>query len=120
MNYENARKSAIWLLRIESGILLALFLYLVYGSLTSTVTVWTALIGEMVFALIGAVGMYFASTSYVKERSFGRSPAVAANLIALGVAYFMISGGFYIAGIPLAILAIATIISAIVGFRDNY
>ena len=120
LNYEKARKSAIWLLRLEAGILAAIFLFLVYESFTSTVTVWSALIAEMSFSLIGALGMFFASTSYVKEKSFGRSPAVAANLIALGVSYYMISGKFLIAGIPLALLAIATIISAVAGFRDNY
>ena len=119
MNYERARRGAILLLRIESLILTGLFLYLVYGALTSTVTTWSALIGEMVFALIGALGIYLASNSYVKEKSFGRSPAVLANLIALGVSYFMITGSFLIVGIPLAILAALTLYCAIAGFKVN-
>ena len=117
MNYQQARKATIWLLRFESAVLGVIFLYLIFGALTSTVTVWSALIAEMVFALIGSAGLYLASTSYVKEKTFGRSPAVLANLIALGVAYFMISGKFLVLGIPLALLAIATIYSAIKGFK---
>ena len=120
MNYESARKAAIWLLRLESSILAALLIYLIYGAFASTVTVWSALIGEIVFALVGSLGMYFASTSYVKEKSFGRSPAVLANLIALGVSYFMITGNFYLGGVPLALLAIATLVAAIRGFKPNY
>lgn len=118
MKYQNARNAAIWLLRIESAILAFLFLYLIFGSLTSEVTTWSALIGEMVFAAGGAIGLYFASTSYVNGKSFGRSPAVLANLIALGVSYFMISGHFYLIGIPLAVLAATTLYSAIAGYRE--
>ena len=119
MNYQLARKSAIRLLRLESLILAALLLYLIYETFTATVTVWSALIAEMVFAALGSVGMYFASLGYVKEKSFGRAPAVLANLIALGVSYYMITGKLLIFGIPLAILAIATITCAIFGYRDN-
>ena len=117
MNYSQARKSVIWLLRFEAAVLTLLFLYLIFGALTSTVTVWSALIAEMLFAVLGSVGLYLASSAYVKEKSFGRSPAVLANLIALGVAYFMISGKFFLVGIPLALLAIATIYCAIKGFK---
>ena len=117
MNYSQARKSVIWLLRFESMVLALLFLYLTFGALTSTVTVWSALIAEMFFAVLGSVGLYLASSAYVKEKSYGRSPAVLANLIALGVAYFMISGKFFLVGIPLALLAIVTIYSAIKGFK---
>jgi hypothetical protein len=119
VKYEKARRQAILLLRIEAAILLGLFIYLVIGSVTSTVTTWSALIGEMVFALLGSSGMYLASRSYVREKSYGRSPAVLANLIALGVSYFMISGKFYLGGIPLAALAAVTLYSAIAGYKEN-
>jgi hypothetical protein len=44
--------------------------------------------------------------------------AVLANLIAFGVAYYMISGGFLLVGIPLAILALVTVVSAALGYKD--
>jgi hypothetical protein len=55
---------------------------------------------------------------FEKKRSFGRAPAVLANLIALGVSYYMISGNLLIIGIPLAILAIITLVSATLGYRE--
>jgi hypothetical protein len=119
MNYEKARKAVIALLRLESGILAAILIYLIVASITSTVTTWSALIGEMVFAALGSTGMYFASIGYVKEKSFGRSPAVLANLIALGVSYFMITGKFYVVGIPLALLAATTLYCAIKGYKES-
>ena len=118
MGYESSRKAAIWLLRFEALVLVLLFTYLIISSFTSTVTVWSALIAEMVLALLGASGLYFASKSYVKEKSFGRAPALLANLIALGVSYFMISGGLYALGIPLALLALVTLVAAIGGYRE--
>ena len=117
MGYESSRKAAIWLLRFEALVLFLLFSYLIISSFTSTVTVWSALIAEMVLALLGASGLYFASKSYVKEKSFGRAPALLANLIALGVSYFMISGGTYVPGIPLAVVACSSIYFLIRGFK---
>jgi hypothetical protein len=117
-DYEILRKSAIWLLRLESLIIFGLLFYLLIASLNSKVTSWPALISEMFFALLGSIGLFISSTSYVKEKSFGRSPAVLANLIALGVSYFMISGHLFALGIPLALLAFATLVAAIGGYRE--
>ena len=100
--YENSRKAAIWLLRIESLILVGIVVYLLLASVFSTATWPSALIGEIVFAILGATGLFFASTGFAKRRSYGRAPAVLANAIAVGVSYYMISGGLLIVGIPLA------------------
>lgn len=119
MNYEKARKSAIFLLRFEAAILTLIFVYLVFEFFTATVSVVSAAVAEMVFAVLGSVGMYFASNGYVNKKSYGRAPAVLANLIALGVSYYMITGDLKVVGIFLAILAIATLVSAIAGYREN-
>ena len=119
MDYQLARKSAIYLLRLESLILALILLYLTFELFTATVTVISAAVAEIVFSALGAIGMYFASTGYVKEKSYGRAPAVLANLIALGVSYYMITGKLLTFGIPLALLALATIVCAIAGYREN-
>jgi hypothetical protein len=41
-----------------------------------------------------------------------------ANLIALGVSYYMITGKLLIVGVPLAILAAITLISSALGYRE--
>jgi hypothetical protein len=43
---------------------------------------------------------------------------VLANLIALGVSYYMISGSLLIVGIPLLILAITTLVSSALGYSE--
>jgi len=116
--YEKSRKSAIWLLRIEALILVGLVIYLLLATIFSTATWPSALIGEIVFACLGATGLYFASTGFANKRSFGRAPAVLANLIAVGVSYYMISGNLLIVGIPLALLGATTFVAALFGYRE--
>ncbi|MFZ4063931.1 MAG: hypothetical protein ACOYK0_03035 [Candidatus Nanopelagicaceae bacterium] len=117
--YEKSRTSAVWLLRIESLILVGLVIYLLLATVFSTATWPSALIGEIVFGIIGAIGLYFASTGFARQRSYGRAPAVLANLIAIGVSYFMISGSLLIVGIPLAILGAITLVAALFGYTEK-
>jgi hypothetical protein len=116
--YEKSRTAAIWLLRIESLILGGLVLYLLSATVFSTATWPSALIGEIVFASLGSFGLFVASLGFARKRSFGRAPAVLANLIAIGVAYYMISGDLLFVGIPLALLGAATFIAALFGYRE--
>ncbi len=122
--YERSRSTAIWLLRIESLILAGIVIYLLLATVFSTATWPSALIGEIVFASVGAIGLYFASTGFARHRSYGRAPAVLANLIAIGVSYYMISGDLLEVGIPLAILGALTLFTALFGYNgktaDNY
>ena len=116
--YENSRKGAVWLLRVESLILVGIVIYLILASVFSTATWPSALIGEIVFALMGATGLYFASVGFARKRSYGRAPAVLANAIAVGVSYYMITGGLLAVGIPLALLGSITFIAALFGYRE--
>ena len=116
--YENSRKAAVWLLRFESLILVGIVIYLLLASVFSTATWPSALIGEIVFALMGATGLYFASVGFARKRSYGRAPAVLANAIAVGVSYYMITGGLLVVGIPLALLGSITFIAALFGYRE--
>jgi hypothetical protein len=116
--YENSRKVAIWLLRVEALILVGIVIYLLLASVFSTATWPSALIGEIVFALMGATGLYFASVGFARKRSYGRAPAVLANAIAVGVSYYMITGGLLVVGIPLALLGSVTFVAALFGYRE--
>ena len=119
MNTDFFRRSAVILLRIEAASGLVLAGYLVIASFLSKITHPSALISEIVFGIVGAIGLYVASKGFADRKSYGRAPAVLANAIALGVSYFMFSGGdvLYLA-IPLALLAAATFISALFGYKE--
>ena len=115
---ENSRVRAVYLLRLESIIILGLVIYLLVAPLVSKVSAPAALSAEIIFGLLASVGLWFSAIGFAKKRSFGRAPAVLANLIALGVSYYMITGSLLIIGIPLGILALITLFSAALGYSE--
>ena len=115
---ENSRVRAIHLLRLESLIILGLVIYLLVAPLISEVNVPAALSAEIVFGLLASIGLWASASGFKQKKSFGRAPAILANLIALGVSYYMITGKLLIVGIPLAILAAITLISAALGYKE--
>ena len=115
---ESSRKRAIVLLKFESLLLLGIVIYLLVAPLISTVSVPAALSAEIVFGALCAAGLWGCAIGFQKARSFGRAPAVLANLIALGVSYYMITGNFLIVGVPLLFLSLLTIISAALGYKE--
>jgi hypothetical protein len=112
------RLLAVRLIKFESLILISIVLYLLITPLISDVSAPAALSAEIIFAFIAGLGLWFSALGFEKERSFGRAPAVLANLIALGVSYYMITGSLLIVGIPLAILALITLFSAALGYAE--
>jgi hypothetical protein len=115
---ENSRVRAIYLLRLESLIILGLVIYLLVAPLISKVNAPAALSAEIIFGLLASIGLWASASGFKQKKSFGRAPAVLANLIALGVSYYMITGKLLIVGIPLAILAAITLISSALGYRE--
>ncbi len=117
-NLETNRKRAILLLRIESLIVFSLVLFLLVAPLVSSVTAVESLGAEIVFGFLGSAGLWLCAKGFKEGKSFGRAPAVLANLIALGVSYYMIQGNFLLVGIPLAVLALVTMVSAALGYKE--
>ena len=106
------RSTVATLLSIEAGIVLALGLWLVFFSITHENEELAPLLGEISFAAIGALGLFVAGRGYARGKNYGRSPAILANLIALGVAYYQIQGRFYIGAVIILFLAIPTLFLA--------
>ncbi|MEJ6760513.1 MAG: hypothetical protein QNK54_00730 [Candidatus Planktophila sp.] len=97
------------LLYIEAGILFSLAAWLLVLGFTHEEKEMAPLIGVIVFALLGALGLMAAGRGYARGKNYGRSPAILANLIALGVAYYQIQGAFYIGAVIILILALPTL-----------
>ena len=105
LSTENSRIRAIFLLKFESLIIFAVVLYLLIAPFISDVSAPAALSAEIIFALVGSIGLWFSAVGFEKKRSFGRAPAVLANLIALGVAKYQFEGGLWFVALPLVIVA---------------
>lgn len=104
---------AATLVRIEAAFLSSLAIYLTYRTLTSEVEELDAVIAEIVFLLLGAIGLFYAGKGFLQRRNYGRGPTVMANLIAIGVSYFMIDGERIAMGVSLGVFALATLIAAL-------
>jgi len=113
------RNIATALLNFEGAVVLALGLFVLYLDLTrDDVSVAGSveilpLLGVLLFALFGGLGLLACAYSFKNKRHFGRAPAVLANLIALGVAKYQFEGGLWFVALPLVILAVSTIYFAV-------
>ena len=103
------RKLVALFLYIEAAIVLALAVWLVTLGFTHEQKELPPLVGVIVFALLGAGGLFGAGRGYKNGKNYGRSPAILANLIALGVAYYQIQGHFYIGAVIILALALPTL-----------
>lgn len=115
---EFARKSAVLLLRFESLLLVGIFLYLCGAGITSGVAEPSVFASILLFSGSAAAGLFFCSRGFAQRKSYGRAPALLANLIALGVAYFMISGNLIWVGTGLGLLAGATAAASLLGYTE--
>ncbi|MCX6427028.1 MAG: hypothetical protein F2845_06165 [Actinobacteria bacterium] len=110
---QSRRSIVATLLSIEAAAVLALGTYLVVKALTSDLQSVTALLGVVLFALVGGVGLLAAARGFRNAKNYGRSPAILANLIALGVAYFQMQAHLWAVAIPLALISLLTALLAL-------
>jgi len=109
LNQSGQRKYVSFLLYIEAAIVLALALWLVELGITHHQKEIAPLLGVIIFAVLGSAGLFASARGYKNGKNYGRSPAILANLIALGVAYFQIQGHFYIGALVILPLALPTL-----------
>lgn len=107
------RNIATALLNLEGVVVLALGAFLIFKALTADSVEILPLLGVVIFALIGGLGLLASAYSFKNYRHFGRAPAVLANLIALGVAKYQFDGGLWFVAMPLVIVAISTLYCAL-------
>ena len=96
---------------VEGLIVVSLGLFLITNSFFSEVTRPSAWIAEIVFALLGGAGLILASKGLRNRRNWGRAPVVLANLIAIPVAYYLITSDRLLLGIILGLVAIPALIA---------
>ncbi|MBM3711143.1 MAG: hypothetical protein ACKO2M_00640 [Actinomycetota bacterium] len=104
---------AATLVRLEALFLAGLASYLAIRTATSKVEELDAILAEIIFLSIASTGLFFAGKGFIAKRNFARAPTVLANLIALGVAYYMIDGERDLLGIGLGSFALVTLLAAL-------
>jgi len=108
-----ARALVASLLFVEAAVIAGLGLWLVVFSFTHENVEILPLLGVLLFALLGSAGLAASAIGYRRGKYFGRSPAVLANLIALGVVSYQVEAHLWWVAGPLAALAGSTLIAAL-------
>lgn len=107
MNY--APKHLPLIIFLESFLVLSLALYMIALGFTHDKE-WPPYLGVIAFALIGSAGLFFLARGIKESKRWAISPAILANLIALGVAYYQIQGSFYIGATVILCCAVPALI----------
>lgn len=105
----SARTIAAALLFLEGAVVLALGAWLLVLGFTHENREILPLLGVLLFAIAGGLGLIQCGRGYKSGKNYGKAPAVLANLIALGVVKYQAEAGLYYIAIPLAILAVVTL-----------
>ncbi len=108
-----ARSIVASLLFVDSAVIAGLGLWLLVMGFTHENVEILPLLGVLLFAVLGAAGLAAAAIGYRRGKYYGRSPAVLANLIALGVVSYQVEAHLWWVAGPLAALAGATLIAAL-------
>ena len=108
-----ARALVASLLFVEAAVIAGLGLWLLVMSFTHENVEIYPLLGVLLFAVAGSAGLTASAMGYRRGKYYGRSPAVLANLIALGVVSYQVEAHLWWVAGPLAALAGATLIAAL-------
>ena len=108
-----ARAVVASLLIVESAVIGALGVWLIVLTITADSFEFLPLLGVLLFIALGSGGLAISAVGYRRGKYFGRSPAVLANLIALGVVSYQIQAGLWLVAVPIAALATATLAAAL-------
>lgn len=126
MSDRNGRQSPEWVYRLASSLALleglivaALALFLVINSFVSEVEAPSAWLAEIGFAALGSLGLIFASRGLRNRKNWGRAPVVLANLIAIPVAYYLITSDRIIVGVLLGLIAIPALLTTWFSIPDS-
>jgi len=114
------RTIASTLLYIEGSLVLALGAWLLVLGFTHENREILPLLGVLLFAIAGGLGLIQCGRGYKAGKNYGKAPAVLANLIALGVVQYQVQAGLYYIAIPIALLAVATLFTVLrIASREN-
>ena len=106
------------LLLMESFLLLALGLYMVALGFTHDKS-WMPYLSVIGFAFIGSLGLFALSRGVKSGKRWANSPAILANLIALGVAKYQFEAGLYWLAIPITAMAILVVATIFLSLKNS-
>ena len=113
----DVRAIAAPLLLAESVLVLSLGIFMIALGFTHDKD-WLPYLSVTGFALVGAVALYFLSRGVKEGKRWANSPAILANLIALGVAKYQFEAGVYWLAVPISAMAVAVTIALLINIKN--
>lgn len=114
----DARAIAAPLLFAESALVLALGLYMIALGFTHD-KAWMPYLSVIAFALVGSAALYALSRGVKEGKRWANSPAILANLIALGVAKYQFEAGAYWLAVPISGISITVIVNLFIQIKNS-
>ena len=105
-------------LLLESTFVLALALYMIALGFTHDKE-WAPYLGVIGMALAGSGALFVLARGVKEGKRWATSPAILANLIALGVAKYQFEAGLYILAVPMVIVAALIIVGCVKIIKDG-
>ena len=113
-----ATKSALLVLMVESVLIFALGLYMVALGFTHDKD-WLPYLSVTGFAFVGSVALFVLARGVKDGKRWANSPAILANLIALGVAKYQFEAGLYFLAVPITAMAIIVVVSLVLNIKNS-
>jgi hypothetical protein len=116
-NKRDMKTIAAPLLLAEALIVFALALYMIALGFTHD-KAWLPYLSVTGFALVGSAALFALSRGVKTGKRWANSPAILANVIALGVAKYQFEAGAYWLAVPITAMAIVTIVATFLIIKD--
>ena len=114
--YSRAWRSTIasFLLCLEAIIVLSLDGYLIVQNfIADNVDDRHALLGEIIYATLGAAVLFLLAWGFFNNRRFQRAPSILINLIFAGVSTYMFGEGLILLGAITLLISVSTAVMAV-------
>ena len=106
------------LLLLESILVLALGIYMVALGFTHD-KAWMPYLSVIGFSFVGSAALFALSKGVKEGKRWANSPAILANLIALGVAKYQFEAGVYWLAVPITAMATTVIVTLFINIKNS-
>ncbi len=114
----NLSRLPFLLLMAESLLVFALGVYMVALGFTHDKE-WLPYLSVTGFAFAGSVSLFALARGVKAGKRWANSPAILANLIALGVAKYQFEAEVYFLAVPITAMALTVVVSLVVNIKNS-
>lgn len=80
---------------------------------------WLPYLSVTGFAFVGSVAVFVLARGVKDGKRWANSPAILANLIALGVAKYQFEAGVYLLAVPITVMAITVVVCLVLNIKNS-